>query len=217
MAQWSSNSGGAVNYGDSWGISGSSVFQAPPTSSDLPAHRISTTTTLDNSSAILNNSATFLGNLAFRTRSVFIVKPVQTTLMSMWVAWCNGPASAGAGLRANDNPLNAVNPHRYFGFRYSTQAGDTNWQVVLGDNGNQTIYDTGIAPGTTTPVVFAVEWGKLASEVRFYINNVRVYTGTTHLPPYGDLLGQMVSLRNREAGVVKSFDAATLKYQLSLV
>jgi hypothetical protein len=120
-------------------------------------------------------------------------------------------------LRANDNPSNAVSPHRYFGFRYSTQAGDANWTIVCGDNGSQTVVDTGIALSTTVFVALSMEWDRLASAVRFYINGTLVYTSTTHLPSFGDLLGTGVSVRTRDGGgVAKALDVATIRFYTAL-
>ncbi len=72
---------------------------------------------------------------------------------------------------------------QFVGFRYSTHAGDTNWQAVTADGSAQTVTDTGVAADTNMHVFRVAQVSGTGYE--FYIDGNLVATNTTHLPSSG--------------------------------
>lgn len=79
------------------------------------------------------------------------------------------------------NSMKADAPAQNFmGFRYSTAAGDTNWQCVTQTAAlSQTVTDSGKAV-STAGVTLAMTWD--GTTATFYINNVKVGSQTTNIP-----------------------------------
>lgn len=57
-------------------------------------------------------------------------------------------------------------------FRYSTNAGDTNWQAVVGNSTGSTVVDTGVAVAANAAHWFRIHFG--TSKAKFYIDDVLV-------------------------------------------
>lgn len=95
-----------------------------------------------------------------------------------WVGLCEsgGPDTAFGG---SDNPA-----QNYIAFRFSTGAGDTNYQAICHDGSSATIVDTGI-PGDTSSHRFAIVCDDTGASVKFYIDGNLVATITTHIPGAG--------------------------------
>ena len=66
-------------------------------------------------------------------------------------------------------------------FRFSTMAGDTNFQCMTSDNSTQTKVDSGVAADANSHT-FAIVMNNAVPNVKFYIDGVLVATITTHLP-----------------------------------
>jgi hypothetical protein len=70
------------------------------------------------------------------------------------------------------------------GFRYSTAAGDVNWQCVSGNSSvNQQITNSGVPFADGTAYLFRIVFG--TAKVKFYIDEILVATHTTHVPASG--------------------------------
>ena len=80
----------------------------------------------------------------------------------------------------------------FVGFRFSTGAGDTNYQAVCQTgSSNQTVVDTGVAPGS---VADKLEFKPSGGNVLFYINGTLVATISTNVP--SNALGMATLLSN---------------------
>ena len=80
----------------------------------------------------------------------------------------------------------------FVGFRFSTGAGDTNYQAVCQTgSSNQTVVDTGVAPGS---VADKLEFKPSGGNVLFYINGTLVATISTNVP--SNSLGMATLLSN---------------------
>ena len=113
--------------------------------------------------------------------------PVNNTLARYWfgVTDLNGPTQA-----ASDTPTG-----NYCMFRYSTSAGDTNWQVVIGNGATTETFDSGVAVSNSQMVKLEVRWdGTAASSFTAYINGTLVATGTLN-PASTTLLGFHAQVR----------------------
>jgi hypothetical protein len=78
-------------------------------------------------------------------------------------------------------------------FRYSTAAGDVNWQAVTG-GGAAAVTDTGIAVVADT--IYVLKMQVNITTVFFYINDVLVATRTTSLPTSTTPLRWILAIRN---------------------
>lgn len=98
------------------------------------------------------------------------VEVIDNTVVRLWnVLAANDPSGADT---ANLD---------LYGFRFSTGAGDTNWQLVTQDvSGNRNVVDSGVAVNANT--VYLLQAIKESSNVRFYINGVYINTINTNLP-----------------------------------
>jgi hypothetical protein len=73
-------------------------------------------------------------------------------------------------------------------FRFSTVAGDTNWQAITNDgSATGTITDTGIAVAASTEYELAIIPSGDGTTAKFYINGALVATHTTKMPAAGSL------------------------------
>jgi hypothetical protein len=69
---------------------------------------------------------------------------------------------------------------RYIGLRYSTSAGDTDWQLASGDGTAASVDDTGIAVQPNTYYLIQLNWS-VDGQLSCLINNVSCAAKTTHL------------------------------------
>lgn len=151
-------------------------------------------------------------NLVFghRLRHVTIANLPQLTAERIWVVL--GTSVSGGASYTVDAPAQS-----YVGFRYSTVAGDVNWQAIS-DNGSgvPTVVDTGVLPSIAASQIFRIEWDRSPASVRLYINNTLVATLATTLPASGTVMGYLAYVEAREA-VIKSLRVSMIKTQTSSV
>jgi hypothetical protein len=156
---------------------------------------------------VLNNSSA--DNLAgIRTYNTTSYAPVATGQnIELWgsmyiTATTDGRFWFGLGsnlvmnaitLGGSDTP--STSSADYIGFRYSTVAGDSNWQCVVsngfsgsGPGIGDTVVDSGIAADTHSHR-FAFVVNDSIPNVAFYIDGTLVATVTTHVPGTGNGLG----------------------------
>lgn len=105
------------------------------------------------------------------------------------VRYVLGMANSAGNVNASDTP-NANGAW----FRFSTSAGDTNWQCVTGDGSDRTITDSGVPVTADTTYRLRVHFGTV--KAKFYINEVLVATHTTNMPTSGTGLGWWAVLVN---------------------
>lgn len=98
-----------------------------------------------------------------------------------WIYFGEPPGNYLTGV---GNTPAAASGLTYAGFRFSTGAGDTNWQALSGNGATDVITDTGIAPGTGSHQ-FAVIFNDTTPNITFYIDGSLVATHTTSLPASG--------------------------------
>jgi hypothetical protein len=69
---------------------------------------------------------------------------------------------------------------RYIGVRFSTSAGDTDWQLASGDGSTGSVQDTGVAVQPNTAYLIVLNWAT-GGELDCQINNVSCAAKTTNL------------------------------------
>jgi len=111
-----------------------------------------------------------------------------------WFGLGSNAVMSATGLGGSDSP-NSLSAD-FMGFRYSTVAGDSNWQCVVsngfsgGGSAGDTIVDSGIAADTKSHR-FAFVVNDSVPNVKFYIDSTLVATVTTHVPGTGNGLGYL--------------------------
>lgn len=108
-------------------------------------------------------------------------KNADLTNQRMWVGLTG---INGGNNTTNYNSDTPGNTDKIAMFRFSSVAGDTNWQCVTGDASAQTVTDSGVAADVANPHVFEVRQND-GVNVQFYIDGTLVATNTTHLPMTG--------------------------------
>ena len=99
---------------------------------------------------------------------------IQTTNSRWW----HGLLSIASG-HAPNNTDNAAG-FNLAAFRYSTSAGDTNFQCVVSDGATAVVHDSGVAADTAYHVFTIVQ--NATGHFLFYIDGVLVFTSTVHEP-----------------------------------
>ena len=102
---------------------------------------------------------------------------------------------------------------KYIGVRFSTSAGDTDWQLASGDGTTGSVQDTGIAVQPNTAYLIQLNWS-IDGQLDCLINNVSCAAKTTNLDT-GDAtnLGvDVVATTLAAAPVVQSAAYITLRY-----
>lgn len=128
-------------------------------------------------STVLNNVASGTGSGLGQTYGIpyrlttFQIHLGQTTNCRVFF----GIGSATGSNWTSDTPSNDA-----YGFRFSTNVPDTNWQCVNNGGGSNTVTDSGVA-ATTNQLIFAVE-AIGSTKINFYINRVLVKTNSNNLP-----------------------------------
>lgn len=137
---------------------------------EMACGRLTTTTTLNN---IASNQSSGLGQtygIPYRL-TIFQILLGQTTSCRVFV----GISSATGNSWNADAPTNDG-----YGFRFSTNVPDTNWQCVNNGGGTNTVSDSGIV-ASTNAILLAIE-AIGSTKINFYINRVLVKSNTTNLP-----------------------------------
>jgi len=102
------------------------------------------------------------------------------------------------------------------GFRYSTGAGDTNWQAVSRNatSGLNTVTDTGVAVAANTRYEFRIDARNSAS-ILMYINGTLVATMTTTLPVVTTTGGPYMTITNLTAGTARNIRGSKMVVEMS--
>lgn len=171
-----------------------------------------TVSSADDADGLLHNLATtaVANNQAYLMQSTYSRRDHEETLvvriktaasiavMRLWGAgWASNWITAGGA--------DAPNIH-IAAFRFSTNAGDTNWMAVTGGAGGLgcTVTDTGVAVAANTVYTFRIVFSSTVPDVKFYINDTLVATHTTKLPTTTELIAYGISVTTLET-VIKSF------------
>lgn len=116
--------------------------------------------------------------------------------------WLGLTEDVAASRDADDPTIDHV------GFRYSTNASDTNWKCVTNDGGvGGTVNDSGVAASTTSFLWEIVETN--ATDFKFYINGALVCTNSTNLPVTSTNIGFV--------GVITTLTTATKELRLGYI
>lgn len=127
----------------------------------------------------------------------------STVTQRDWFVLSNQQTST---VSASDTPVGPA-----VGFRYSTNASDTNWMACSSVNSgtNMTCTSTGVAIGTTGVVLKIVMADNLATPaVLFFINGALTNTLTTAIPASVVAAEDIVVLNNLASGVAESVRAS---------
>jgi hypothetical protein len=101
----------------------------------------------------------------------------------------------------------------YAGFRYSTDAGDTNWMCVTSDNVSTDAQSSGVAFATS---LFRLRIIASSASAKFYINGSLVKTLTTNLPTPTSGLFSIFGLQTRaNAAKTMRWFGTTTRYSWS--
>jgi hypothetical protein len=176
-----------------------------PTANQLSCANVAGNTTL-NAVAFQASSNTAVGGdfmIGRRTRWVAWVTPINNTNVRYFFGICDLSA---ANMGANDAPTG-----NYAMFRYSTTAGDTNWQALVGDGAGTETIDTGFAVSNTVMVRLEIFWDETAANsFDFYINGTKVADGTRN-PATGTNVKMTHQMTLTVGGTAKNFRLACAK------
>ena len=129
------------------------------------------------SGAVAGNAAGWYGASMTIPRQqpkvVAIIRLVDTTSIRIWVSLHDGNSTSGTNA---DDPAS----RNLMGFRFSTDAGDTNWRCCTKDGSTLNNQDSGVAPSTSG--VTRLMMDHTGSSVKFYINGTLVATSSSNLP-----------------------------------
>jgi hypothetical protein len=98
----------------------------------------------------------------------------STSSIRVWHAFTTATSIANSDTPSSSLSLPTI------GFRYSTSAGDSHWQLYTGNGATETVTDTGVAPDTNVHC-FQIDC-TTSGTVRGYIDGLLVATNTTNLP-----------------------------------
>ena len=129
------------------------------------------------SGSVAGNAGAVYGNTITiprqQPRAIAIIRLVDTTAVRIWVSLHDGSSTTGTNA---DDPAS----RNLMGFRFSTDAGDTNWRCCTKDGSTLNNQDSGVAPSTSGMTVLEME--HTGSSVKFYINGTLVATSSSNLP-----------------------------------
>jgi hypothetical protein len=120
---------------------------------------------LDNVSGATDDSSFTLGILGVSEHRCLLG---STASVRYWIGFQQG-ATSGLNFWKSDTPAEPT-----CAFRFSTAAGDTNWQCVVTDGTTQVSVDSGKAPDTTTVHTYSIQFS--TPNVLFYIDGTLVGT-----------------------------------------
>jgi len=104
---------------------------------------------------------------------IVAIKPVDITAVRIWCGWITS-----GGIYGSDSPATGTT----VAFRFSSTAGDTNWQCCTSDGTTGNTVDSGVAVVSGTSYVLAVYKDPSTGNAIFIINGQVVATISTHLP-----------------------------------
>lgn len=96
-------------------------------------------------------------------------------------------------------------------FRFSTIAGDSNFQCMTGDGTSTTVVNSGVAADLLKHK-FAIIFDDVTPNVKFYIDGVLVATHTTTLPRTAHDLGYVIAIRGNSTNNAISFGQIVIAY-----
>lgn len=184
---------GLTLYGEATWNSTTSAAGPVAANADRPQGRDLLSSTTLNNSTFFDSSTTSFRIFSLNMKSIWYLNINQNTGVRSWIGFTN---QTGANMFAAADLPAVV----FVGFRFSTAVPDTNWQAVVSDGTNQTVVDTGVAPSTTLPQLFHVEWSKGGGEIRFKINGNTVATITTTLPTADTAMRNVFGVKNLVGG-----------------
>lgn len=104
-----------------------------------------------------------------------------------WFGLTNG-LSGSTLTQFGGNDTASASGNSFIGFRFSTNAGDTDWMCVTSDGSTDNVQSSGVAQDSNGHR-FAAVVDDGVPNAKFYIDGNLVATSTTHLPTSGMILG----------------------------
>lgn len=98
----------------------------------------------------------------------------------------------------------------FIGFRFSTIAGDTDWQCVVSNGTSKTVVSSGVAANTGSHY-FAFKCNDAGSSVAFYIDGVLVATISADYPTSGQTMEPVLGSAAAASTTGQSFNFTLLK------
>jgi hypothetical protein len=117
-----------------------------------------------------------------------------------WVGFARGSQSQSL---TNDLPSDVLTAD-YAAFRFSTEAGDSNWQAMSGDGATDGATDTGVAPDTTNTTKLEIVCTGDGTSFQYKINGSTVATRTTLLPSTANLFYFIAGVSSTPAATAKN-------------
>lgn len=134
-----------------------------------PLTSLSTGSVSGNTASLISSSV-FLRGWALDLE--IYIRMASPTAMRLWLGFTSGSLTG-----ADDGTVNAL------AFRFSTVAGDSNWQAYANDGGAPgTIVDTGVAVSASAGYLLRIRALPDNSGVEYYINDELITTISTNLP-----------------------------------
>ena len=155
-----------------------------------------------------SNVSLTLGNLRyFETR----VKAFESTNVRFWLGALDYTVVSplGANVLATDTP-----PDSFFGFRYSTAAGDTYWQCVANNAGTQTVLATTVALDLAASHLFAMQYS--GGNILYFIDGVQVGSVSSNLPSTSLGFRTINSVDNPTANVARNMATAYVYWESNI-
>ncbi len=198
---WSCNgtgsAGGAVPYSDgvSTAQNGGGSFGVTYATSNEPQYFTVVTSTNPGCCGLYNCPQYGGFTVGIRASTMQRIMASSGTTVRYWIGAID--SSIGAPIGAEDLQTDAP-AVAFIGFRYSTSAGDTNWQAVCTTGSHQTTVDTGIAIDTAAGHVFEMQGS--SGSVVFLIDSTIVATIATDVST--DVLRPINDVENLASAVV---------------
>lgn len=175
-ANCTGNTGTLNPFGCTPSTSGDSLV-VDPTASEPAYYQLQTGSSpntqaqfYDNGNNAPHQQLITLGILVY---SQYRVQLTSSTNQRVWLALTD--SNSNTGNLVSDTP-----DQNMVGFRYSTNAGDTNWMAYCGtDSSHQTVVDTGVTPDGAGHI-FSITYD--SGTVTFLIDGTSVATISTNLP-----------------------------------
>jgi len=173
---WTANGVNATpsTVGEAAGVSGTQTA-VTPSSTDSAAIKTTTATTTAATAYWGGNSKDYLTRSPRWQARVKLAAASDYTTARVFIMWEDAAYSVAVAL--GSSPSTDTPTSKYFGFRGSTAAGDTNWMCIHSNAGGSTdTGDSGVAINTTGHV-FEAYYDYANTQILYYIDGTRVCNG----------------------------------------
>lgn len=203
---------GAVAFGITIWTSTGSVSNGDSSAGASPVGQLFTTSaTAGNSAGMSYDAAQNDGplSLASVASANFILKLSQTTNMRIWIGLANVAGTVASNMRT-DTPGTSF---AIAAFRYSTGAGDSKYQCVLGNGSAQTATPESTSSHVDSTSLHRFTIAYVAPNVVFYIDGVQVGSSSTDAPSSSTALIPFIWIDNDSNAVADAVKIYGLRGQ----